>query len=93
MDLLIILSKCLILSLFTVANNELQYWSREIIKEWISKVVVVVFMYGRSHLRLNSWAVIVCLIRLICLSRFNSLLKCNPRYLAELVGNSIMLLM
>ena len=43
--------------------------------------------------RLNNWDVVVCLIRLICLSRFNSLLKCNPRYLAELVGNSIMLLM
>ena len=54
MDLLIILSKCLILSLFTAANNELQYWSREIIKEWISKVVAVVFLYGRSRLRLNS---------------------------------------
>ena len=50
-------------------------------------------MYGRSRLRLNSWAIVVYLIRLICLSRFNSLLKCNPRNLAELVGNIIMLLM
>ena len=53
----------------------------------------MVFMYGRSRLRLNSWAVVVCLIRLICLSKFNSLLKCKPRYFAELVGNIIMLLM
>ena len=92
MDLLIVLSTCLMLSLFTVANNELQYWSLEIIKEWVSKVVVVVFMYGGS-LRLNSWAVVVCLIRLICLSKFKSLLKYKPMYFAELVGNIIMLLM
>ena len=50
-------------------------------------------MYGSSGLRLNSWAVVVCLIRLICLSKFNSLLKCKPRYFVELVGNIIMLLM
>ena len=50
-------------------------------------------MYGRSRLRLNSWAVVVCLIKLICLSKFNSLLRCKPSYLAELVGNIIVLLM
>ena len=50
-------------------------------------------MYGSSCLRLNSWAVVVCLIKIICLPKFNSMLKCKPRYLAELVGNSIMLLM
>ena len=50
-------------------------------------------MYGRSHLRLHSWAVVVCLIRLICLSKFISLLKCKPRYFAELVSNIIILLM
>ena len=50
-------------------------------------------MYGRSRFRLNSWAVVVCLIRLICLLTFNSLLKYKPRYFAELVGNIIMLLM
>ena len=50
-------------------------------------------MYGCSRLRLNSWAVVVCLIIMICLSKFNSLLKCKPRYFAELIGNIIMLLM
>ena len=33
MNLLIGVSKCFILFLFTVANNELQYWSCDIIKE------------------------------------------------------------
>ena len=50
-------------------------------------------MYGSSRLRLNSWAVVVCLIRLIYLSKFNSLLKCEHIYFVELVGNIIKLLM
>ena len=48
-------------------------------------------MYGSSRLRLNSQDVVVYLIRLICLSKFNSLLKCKPRYFDELIGNIIML--
>ena len=51
----------------------------------------MVFMYGGSRLRLNSWAVVVCLIRLLCFSKFSQLFKCSPRYFAELVGSSIVL--
>ena len=47
----------------------------------------MIFVYGRSRLRLNSLVVVVYLIRLICLSKFNALLKCKPRYFAELIGN------
>ena len=53
-------------------------------------MVLCVFLYWQE---LTKYAIVVCLIKLICLSKFNSLLRCKPSYLAELVGNIIVLLM
>ena len=62
MDLLIVLLKYFFLFLFTVANSELQYWSRVLIKELVSKVAVVIPIYSHSRIRLNSLAIVVLLV-------------------------------
>ena len=48
-------------------------------KQKMTWMVLCVFLYWQE---LTKYAIVVCLIKLICLSKFNSLLRCKPSYLA-----------
>ena len=53
---------------------------------------MVIVMFCRICLNLNNWVIVVCLIRLICLSKYSLLLKGQPKCFAEIIGSIIVLL-